>query len=576
MGVRPAKFESAGKTSEHYIPGVYTRRHTVPAGSGVSSGNLCIIGHSNGGEPFKMYDFADKSEAKQYLFNGQLLDGVANAFNGSNDFVPQHVMAMRVNEGTQSSLLLKRGAEDIIKIPSADFGPHCNQLKLWLKKGTEPGTVRLIADFKGEAITADNIGQKLFSLSYIGEGVSASYAISNYGITLKAADGDGNVIDSYEFLWDDIETIYQLIAVINDTDAYHATTIIKDPDARTNLIDAVPSTEFEENAAIIRGDCTALINALKNISYFDSDEIELVENAPRMLPDLTDSYIYFTGGSEGAYTVEQWMKALTELEKYDIQCIATPSTEHFVHVLISDHCAEMSLIDKKQERQFIVGNAIGTSIDDTIAAASELNSEYGSLVFNSAIANDPFTTAKEHISGGMLACKIAGMEAALSPNNPVTNKVLKVNGFGEELSATQMNKLIKNGVLCCGKNDDGELVVIRAVTTLQRDNLALNERSMVREALYMDRDLRKAFSRKVGSGENPSESDILNILKNKANEWAELGYIVVGDEGLIHGASVKFDGDAIYLTYGKYLTAPKNFIFITSVNEVYTSTTRVK
>ena len=32
------------------------------------------------------------------------------------------------------------------------------------------------------------------------------------------------------------------------------------------------------------------------------------------------------------------------------------------------------------------------------------------------------------------------------------------------------------------------------------------------------------------------------------------------------------DGDKIYLTFSRYLTAPVNFVFITAVNHIYTST----
>ena len=103
MGVSPAKFDSAGQSTQHYIPGNYSRRNTVGAGSGVSSGNLCIIGSSMGGKPLTLHSVADKAEAKDLLVSGSLLDGVVQAFNGSNTYIPQQVFCMRVNVGTQSS-----------------------------------------------------------------------------------------------------------------------------------------------------------------------------------------------------------------------------------------------------------------------------------------------------------------------------------------------------------------------------------------------------------------------------------------------------------------------------------------
>ena len=60
MGVSPAKFSSAGQASQHYIPGVYSRRKVLGSSTGVSSGNLCIIGTSMGGKPLVIHSVSDK------------------------------------------------------------------------------------------------------------------------------------------------------------------------------------------------------------------------------------------------------------------------------------------------------------------------------------------------------------------------------------------------------------------------------------------------------------------------------------------------------------------------------------
>ena len=77
MGVSPAIFESAGQRSEHYVPGVYGRSFNVSSPSGISAGNLCIMGKSNGGEPYKMLEFGSLADAKQALVGGELLDAIA-------------------------------------------------------------------------------------------------------------------------------------------------------------------------------------------------------------------------------------------------------------------------------------------------------------------------------------------------------------------------------------------------------------------------------------------------------------------------------------------------------------------
>jgi len=125
-----------------------------------------------------------------------------------------------------------------------------------------------------------------------------------------------------------------------------------------------------------------------------------------------------------------------------------------------------------------------------------------------------------------------------------------------------------------GKNESGELVCIRGMTCYQGDNLIMNERSMIRSVLFMDRDLRKANVRKVGSNEEPSESSVVQILKNKAKEWYDNDLITKSDDGEnVFNISVRFDGDKAYLSFDRYIRAPNNFMFITGTNRVYKSST---
>ena len=85
MGVSAAIFESAGKRTEHYVPGVYSRSNNVTSPSGVSAGNLCILGSSAGGKPQALLEFGSLADAQNVLGSGELLNGIAYAFNGSND-----------------------------------------------------------------------------------------------------------------------------------------------------------------------------------------------------------------------------------------------------------------------------------------------------------------------------------------------------------------------------------------------------------------------------------------------------------------------------------------------------------
>lgn len=567
MGVSPAKFNSAGQSSEHYIPGNYSRRDVTGGGTGVSTGKLCIIGTSMGGKPLALHNVSDKAEAKQLLVSGSLLDGVLHALNGSNTFVPQQVFCMRVNAGTQSALTLKKGSESILNVKSADYGVHTNQLKLWLKDGTTGKKV--LVNFKGNETVIDNIAKKSFSVLYTGTGTSATCTINATGLTLTS----DIATDSLTITWEECETIEEVVSRINDTGVYSAVLLDTTPNTAASELDHVTGISIKTTAAVFNSDLQALITALESVAYIES--VSLAGNS-RLVPENNTGYVYFSGATAGTSTISDWSDAIDELEKYDIQIIATAATDSDIHNLIADHCVSMSTVSKKKERTCWFGTAKNTSLDAALAAARGFNSELVSLVMTGANANNPLTGAAEDINPALLACKCAGIESALGVSNPLTNKAIKVNSFDKKYTDGELNKMIAGGITPFGENDEGELVCIRAMTTYQGDSLVLNERCMIRSVLYMDRDLRKAFNPRTGTNDEPSESSIIATLNDKARSWYAEQLLTKSDSGeLVQNAKVRFDGDKTYLTFDRFVRAPNNFVFITATNKVYRSTVEV-
>jgi len=567
MGVSGAVFETAGKRTVHWIPGAYSRRNTVPSGTGTISNNLVIMGQSMGGKPNTMIPIADPTEAKELLVGGQLLEAVAHAFNGSNDYVPQQVYAMRVNKGTRASIALKSGTTEILSVKSKDYGVHTNQIKVWIRDGTAPQSKKILVNYKGNEVTQDNIMRKSVSVRYAGSGTAATMTVTKTGIQIAVTgDADSNI----NITWDECDTLEALAARLNDTGNFVATLIDERPNIKTSDLDTTQAISIMGSGATFYSNLYAFAEALASMQYIG--EVKITSESLFVTPDNTDSYAYFSGASAGTYTIADWAESLEILEGQDVQSIVTPSTDHDVRILISNHITSMCQTEKRKERQGICGLEKGVSLEAAIAAAKELNSEYMSLVMDDAIANNPLTGATENIDPAMLACKIAGMEAAMGMGIPLTNKQLKVNAFGKKKRTSELNAMIQNGIIPCDVNEDGLLVIIRAMTTYQDDNLALNERSCVREALYMDRDIRKAFSRRTGTSTEPSKDEIIATLLRKAEQWYVLGYITRADSGeLVFDIKVRFEGDKTYLEYSKYLRAPNNFTFITSNNMIYSS-----
>jgi hypothetical protein len=140
-----------------------------------------------------------------------------------------------------------------------------------------------------------------------------------------------------------------------------------------------------------------------------------------------------------------------------------------------------------------------------------------------------------------------------------------------------MEKLIIGGVLCGGITDENRLAVIRAMTTYQGRQLQLVERSMVREDLYMNRDIRLRFSAGVGRPGLDKGSVAERVLQDAAQEWKGEGLIIPTDDGKnIWGVRVRKSGDKTIVSFNRNLAAPQNFFFVTAYNYIYESATSVE
>ena len=87
----------------------------------------------------------------------------------------------------------------------------------------------------------------------------------------------------------------------------------------------------------------------------------------------------------------------------------------------------------------------------------------------------------------------------------------------------------------------------------------------------MSRDLRIRINPSIGKpGTQGSLNDDLQTLKLASEDWFSEGMILKNDNGeLIWDIKTKEDGDTIYIIFSRYLVPPRNFIFITENNHVY-------
>jgi hypothetical protein len=573
--VGPAIFQSVGQRTEHYVPGPYARS-TAEGGSGdgVSANKGVILGPSKGGKPCELFVFSSVEEAAETLVGGDLLRAVAHAFNPSPEYSPQAIRAMVVNGNTQAASVMSSGNDAVLKLKSSGYGIHMNQLKRQLTNGTNPGTKKIVFVLGNDKETIDNIGKKSITLQYTGSGSAATVTIDNIGLAVTVT---GEPDDSITLSFEDFPTIDEMVSRLNDTGKFAAVRLDPEWNVPSNELDAVSGQDVKTAAAILKSDFYTLFHALENSIYVGKGNVEKAANAPNAVPDDDPDFVYFEGAGAGTCTVSDWVDALGALEAEDIQIVSTPSTDHAVHTLVSNHCTAMSSVQNRKERTSILGGRIGETLEEAVEFAATLNNKLVSYCYPALSAKSPLTGEAEDLPASYFACKLLGMEAAVAVNEPLTWKTVSVLKFLKKLKTSEMEKLIIGGVLCGGITDDNRLAVIRAMTTYQGKQLQLVERSMVREDLYMNRDIRLQYSAGVGRPGIDKGGDAEKTLQEAARNWKGEGLIIPRDDGKnIWGVRMRKSGDKTIISFNRNLTAPQNFFFITAYNYVYESDTSVE
>lgn len=561
MGVGAAIFESAGKRTEHYVPGVYSRSGNVSSPGGVSAGNLVLLGSSSGGEPLKLMKFASLSDARAALSDGDLLRAVGYAFNGSSDYIPQKVLAMRVNGGTRATAELGG-----MRLTAADWGEKGNNLAAEISTESDGSVALSVRDIEtGREWASGNARRAALTLK--NNGADAAAVSVADGILALSKGGEDKKFTLSEM------TVGALAAAINAkaADITCAAAPGRENDAAAGL-DNIARTAIEAGGqAELESTASALAEAAKKCELLSAVGF----NGGGKPSSAT---VNFTGGATEAATVGDWNAALAALETEDVQIIATPSSDPMVRSLIANHCDMMGTTEMRRERTCILGGPSGMTDAEALEAAKNLNSKCASFVCDGATAANPLTGAAEAIDGAMVAVMLAGMESAMGVATPLTNKQLKVFGFARKRTLPAMGDLIAGGVMACGESPDNpaSLVCIRAVTTFQGDgDLISCERSMVREDLYMNRELRAKFAGRIGSPSRADTSSVIQTLLDAAADWARSGYIIPDGTRNVWNVKVRVDGDKTYLDFDRYLAAPVNFIFVTATNHVYTASVEI-
>lgn len=563
--LQPAIFQSGGQASSHYIPGAYSRIDFTKSAGGLSSiNNAVIAGDARGGVPNTLLTFSSLSEAKAALRSGPLLDAIMHAFKPGPDYVPQRISAWRVNPGLQSGYAIKKTADTLINLKAWDNGLHTNQVKIKVEAGTNAGKKVTIAFMSETPWVADDLYRASLIIQYTGVETACALSINDTTLTTVTTAHSQELVITFS----SFPTIQDLVNYINDQAGYVCTVSSLNPTKDlSNQLDWQTSVAIKAAPVTLTSSLQAMIDALVTCPWIDT-AVYNVTVSGRAVPDNVASWAYFTGGTDGAYTSSEWAASLTLLEKEDIQFVGSSSEDAAIHALIKTHCESMNSVTGKNERQFILGGASGETVAQFITRCQNLNSWAGSLVYPEFQDWDRDSTHVIWWSPAYYAAKLIGMVTCVAIPEPLTNKQVSVLGF-KAISTTDIEKCIKNGGAVGRKTPTGLFVTTRMLTTYQGNELQKCEFSMVREALFINRDLRNAVEATfIGRAmTNGLLTDVDSTVNLKLNQYASLG--LFNGDPMYWGYKRRVNGDQIIIEFNCYLTPPTNFIFITSHMAVY-------
>ena len=571
---KQATFASLGKVSTHILPGAYSRFGSSGQAIGFSStGNLVFLGTVGGPEPYKLHWFSTLDDAKELVFTNSMLEILREAFDPGDDLIPQRIAVMPINSSTQSSAQLLATAAPIIDLTSVLYGDVSKLIAYKLEDGTIAGSKKVTEKYGNEERVTRDIIRPSFSIIYTGAGTTAVITIT--GTTLTTTIGVATT-DALDITLADYPTLSELVSYISTAKAgVYTVVLLTAPEALSTELDAVTAVDIKTVALTLHSNVQAVIDAINSELGFLT--AALTSAAVRTMPDNVTTLTRLTAGADGTSTATEWGVALTALQMEDIQLIGTDVATAATSVLIKSHVALMNSVEGKSERQAILGG-------ETSLAASQIQS----VSLNNRAVNVCWMEFKNYNNSGVLtdftsvhyAAKLLGQASALSLNEPMTHKALSVISCSTKLTKTQKEQAVLAGVVVPEVTPSGVVRTVRSITSSQSTDLKDVEFSIVREMLYITRDLRTlqedTFTGKAGiTGRLIS---VESVSRNRLIDYETDLEIIMADPKAPVAKPAFWDltwevvGDKILTKFHARVVSPINFQFVTALFEVLATT----
>lgn len=543
---------------------------TAMAPTNPTVGNVvAMIGSSAGGQPGVPLVFQDPTTAQATLVSGELCQAVVKAFSASNDTnSPSKVIAIRVDEATQSSLTLKDASgTDVCSLTSVQYGLPALNLSVAIAAGSVSGVLATISNGK-QSYSQDNIGRDAFEVSYAGTAASATIGITDSTVVLSSPAGTPVAT----FALASYPTVQALVGAINATPGFSAT--ILDGQAgytpALNGLDSAATQDVKTQPYTATANLQAFIDWVNAMAakggYVTAARVAGGGAQPALL-----SATLLIGTAPTPAMIADWTNALSALQTVDVQWIAVLTANPAVWAALDAHCQYMSTAGQKERRGF-AGPALGLTAAAAEAIGITVNSDRTAFAWPGHADYDVASGALVTWAPYMTAALIAAGFAGLNPGETMTNKTLTIEGLETQVrNPTDTDALIQSGVIPVEEDNTG-FTVTRAVSSwLQNNKYNRVEISCGAAVDYMMRNVRSALKVLKGQGVSPrSVGRAVQIATSMLTSLAKAAPtgpgVIVGDDSSppFQNVTAQGSGDAIIVDFQASPVIPANFIPVTA------------
>lgn len=575
----------------YFSPGTRGAFRAKPQPTGLSPDftTLIIVGASQNGWSFtdsslrldqRVMEFGNAEEAVSVLgkSGGDLMDAIANCFPPSQDnrfMGPQLIKAINVSTNIPAfanveTVLLGNQLHVKAIVP----GVRGNTIRFRVSNG---GTVVQVGD-ASDVSTSPNLESPEVSIAYLGDATTAILTIDNteFKVELSGDQTDGTATLTIPVT--DYKTVGELVDFVNSKPGYQAI-VLSRPDRKTDYLDHITVAEaVDVKSPVI---CNALFYEQQR--YLRSSGLADIEipsgKVKKPLGDML-TFTYLSGGSSSNPSPSDWINAIDFVYDKKVEgfflSLCTDSLPAALH--LADKIALGNSPDGSFEKIGTSGLDTETTIAERIDDLKLVNSEYVAMGFSPVIVRRADRVENKQFSGWMIGVIHNAVKASANLRETPTNKDLNIIECPEIYKDSDLRKIVQSGGMVVDRKPNrGPWKIHFALTTYQKENIILNQTSIVSTALGLVKDFREwcdsTFLAEVPTdpdaiGSGLTDADIRSAVDNRFRDVyiAQYGWltrnIYTGEDAFDSRYSIRRDGDAIYFIFPNgNLVSPINFMF---------------